>query len=217
MMSIFSRTDEDYEKARRQLVENHLKPQGIKDAKVLATMARVPRHLFVPEHLRQEAYLDSPLPIGQGQTISQPFIVALMTEELELRGGEKVLEVGTGSGYQTAILAEIAARVITVERIASLAGSARENLKGYKNVIMISGDGSKGYQEEAPYDGIIVTAAARQVPPALIDQLAMGGRLIIPAGIGFYQQLLKFTRTSTGLREEYLLGVSFVPLIEENE
>lgn len=200
---------------RKRLIERHLKPQGIRNEKVLAAMEKVPRHRFVPRALRDEAYLDSPLPIGHGQTISQPYVVALMTQALELEGGEKVLEVGTGSGYQTAILAELARRVITVERIAPLAAGAREKLKGYGNVIMISGDGSSGYEKEAPYDAIIVTAAAPRVPPALFEQLAVDGRLVIPVGPAFYQQLLKFTRTEAGLREEYLLAVSFVPLIEE--
>jgi protein-L-isoaspartate(D-aspartate) O-methyltransferase len=205
------------ESERERLVAGQLRARGIRDAKVLAAMARVPRHHFVPPLLRNEAYLDTPLPIGHGQTISQPYIVALMTEALEMKGGEKVLEIGTGSGYQTAILAEIAGQVVTVERIAALSQSARENLKDYPNVIMITGDGSKGYEEEAPYDGIIVTAAALEVPPALITQLAIGGRLVIPVGPPLYQQLERITRSAAGIRRENLLDVRFVPLIADEE
>jgi protein-L-isoaspartate(D-aspartate) O-methyltransferase len=177
-------------------------------------MLAVPRHLFVPAHLRSEAYADYPLPIGHGQTISQPFIVALMTEALALAGSEKVLEVGTGSGYQTAILAELAGRVITVERIAGLAVDAGELLQRYSNVTMVTGDGSKGYEKEAPYDGIIVTAAASRIPPALTAQLAEGGRLVLPVGPAFYQSLLKITKVNGQLKEEQLEAVSFVPLVE---
>jgi protein-L-isoaspartate(D-aspartate) O-methyltransferase len=206
-----------YEDERKQLVEQQLKGRGIRDERVLAAMGRVPRHRFVPLALQDESYFDSPLPIGFGQTISQPYIVALMTETLELQGEEKILEVGTGSGYQAAVLAEIARRVITLERIAPLADEAREKLKEYKNVVVITGDGSRGYAEEAPYDGIIVTAGADRVPPTLLEQLAMGGRLVIPVGTSFYQQLQKFTRTETGIREENLLDVRFVPLIAEEK
>jgi protein-L-isoaspartate(D-aspartate) O-methyltransferase len=207
----------DFEDERKRLVERQLRARGIKDEKVLAAMARTPRHHFVPPLLQNEAYLDTPLPIGHGQTISQPYIVALMTEALEMKGGEKVLEIGTGSGYQTAILAEIASQVITVERIAALSKNAREHLKGYSNVTIITGDGSKGHEEEAPYDGIIVTAAALQVPPALITQLAIGGRLVLPVGPSLYQQLLKITRSAAGIRKENLLDVRFVPLVADEE
>jgi protein-L-isoaspartate(D-aspartate) O-methyltransferase len=207
----------DFENERERLVDRQLKARGIRDQKVLAAMARIPRHQFVPPLLKNEAYLDTPLPIGHGQTISQPYIVALMTEALGMNGGEKILEIGTGSGYQTAILAEIARKVITIERIAALSQIAREQLKDYPNVTMITGDGSKGYEEEAPYDGIIVTAAALQVPPALIAQLAIGGRLIIPVGATLYQQLLKITRSTAGIRKENLLDVRFVPLVADEE
>jgi protein-L-isoaspartate(D-aspartate) O-methyltransferase len=205
----------DFENERERLVDRQLKARGIRDQKVLAAMARIPRHQFVPPLLKNEAYLDTPLPIGHGQTISQPYIVALMTEALGMNGGEKILEIGTGSGYQTAILAEIARQVITIERIAALSQIAREQLKDYPNVTMITGDGSKGYEEEAPYDGIIVTAAALQVPPALIAQLAIGGRLIIPVGATLYQQLLKITRSTAGIRKENLMDVRFVPLVAD--
>jgi protein-L-isoaspartate(D-aspartate) O-methyltransferase len=204
----------DYRRARRELVEGILRAKGIHDERVLAAMLAVPRHLFVPAHLRSEAYADYPLPIGHGQTISQPFIVALMTEALALAGSEKVLEVGTGSGYQTAILAELAGRVITVERIAGLAVDAGELLQRYSNVTMVTGDGSKGYEKEAPYDGIIVTAAASRIPPALTAQLAEGGRLVLPVGPAFYQSLLKITKVNGQLKEEQLEAVSFVPLVE---
>jgi protein-L-isoaspartate(D-aspartate) O-methyltransferase len=204
----------DYRRARRELVEGILRAKGIHDERVLAAMLAVPRHLFVPAHLRSEAYADYPLPIGHGQTISQPFIVALMTEALALAGSEKVLEVGTGSGYQTAILAELAGRVITVERIAGLAVDAGELLQRYSNVTMVTGDGSKGHEKEAPYDGIIVTAAASRIPPALTAQLAEGGRLVLPVGPAFYQSLLKITKVNGQLKEEQLEAVSFVPLVE---
>jgi protein-L-isoaspartate(D-aspartate) O-methyltransferase len=206
----------DFEEARNRLVARQLKARGIKDEKVLAAMARIPRHHFVPPMLQSEAYLDTPLPIGQGQTISQPYIVALMTEALEMKGGEKILEIGTGSGYQTAILAEIAGRVITIERITTLLRDARERLKAYGNVRVIIGDGSKGFAEEAPYDGIIVTAAASEVPPALIAQLAIGGRMIIPVGSSAYQQLLKITKSTAGILKEGLLDVRFVPLVTDD-
>jgi protein-L-isoaspartate(D-aspartate) O-methyltransferase len=204
----------DYRRARRELVEGILRAKGIHDERVLAAMLAVPRHLFVPAPHRSEAYADYPLPIGHGQTISQPFIVALMTEALALAGSEKVLEVGTGSGYQTAILAELAGRVITVERIAGLAVDAGELLQRYSNVTMVTGDGSKGYEKEAPYDGIIVTAAASRIPPALTAQLAEGGRLVLPVGPAFYQSLLKITKVNGQLKEEQLEAVSFVPLVE---
>ncbi|MDA8164185.1 MAG: protein-L-isoaspartate(D-aspartate) O-methyltransferase [Desulfobacteraceae bacterium] len=203
-----------FEHARHELVERVLRFKGIRDERVLAAMRKVPRHEFVPEPLLSEAYADYPLPIGHGQTISQPYIVALMTAALELSGGEKVLEVGTGSGYQTAILAELAGRVISIERIAALAEGAREVLRGYKDVTLVTGDGSKGYAEEAPYDAIIVTAAAHRTPPALPAQLAEAGRLVIPVGPPFYQRLLKITKTGGEFREEELEVVSFVPLVE---
>ena len=205
----------DFEAARKRLVERQLKARGIRDRKVLEAMLKVPRHLFVPPYLQDEAYSDYPLPIGHGQTISQPYIVALMTEGLELQGNEKVLEVGTGSGYQAAILAEIASRVITIERISTLSEGSREVLGGYDNVLLISGDGTKGYEAEAPYDAIIVTAAADRTPPALLAQLAVGGRLVIPVGDLFLQRLLKITKTAEGLETTHLTEVRFVPLIAD--
>ena len=187
----------------------------IKDKRVLTAMSRVPRELFVPPESRYLAYEDGPLPIGHGQTISQPFIVALMTEALELTGSEKVLEVGTGSGYQSAILAELARLVITTERIPDLAESAQRVLStlGYQNVIFqVTGD-ELGWPQESPYDAIIVTAGAPAVPPDLVAQLTIGGRLVIPVGSKYVQELCKFTRQSQRNRLENLGGCRFVPLI----
>ncbi|HID72737.1 TPA: protein-L-isoaspartate(D-aspartate) O-methyltransferase, partial [Candidatus Micrarchaeota archaeon] len=177
-----------YRKGRRRMVEE-LRRFGIRDERVLAAMEAIPRHLFVPEHMRQLAYEDTPLPIGHGQTISQPYIVALMTEALSLKGTERVLEIGTGSGYQTAILCELAREVFSVERIPELAMGAGERLGalGYRNFHISVGDGTLGWPEEAPFDGIIVTGGIPRVPDPLWDQLAEGGRLVAPIG-GRYEQ-----------------------------
>jgi protein-L-isoaspartate(D-aspartate) O-methyltransferase len=177
-------------------------------------MGSIPRELFIP-YASHEAYADMPLPIGLGQTISQPYIVALMTEALELNGTEKVLEVGTGSGYQAAILAELARLVITVERLETLAQRARQilNQLGYKNIEVHVAGPSIGRPEEAPYDAIIVTAAAPEVPAELLDQLAVNGRMVIPVGSRYEQQLLKVTKLPTGYHQENLGGCRFVPLI----
>jgi protein-L-isoaspartate(D-aspartate) O-methyltransferase len=187
----------------------------IRDKRVLSAMGRVPRELFVPSASRSLAYEDSPLPIGHGQTISQPYIVALMTEALGLTGGEKVLEIGTGSGYQAAILAELASLVISTERIPALAESAKKVLAalGYKNIIINVSASELGWPQEAPYDAIIVTAGAPAVPPELVDQLAIGGRLVIPVGPVYVQQLCKLTRQSQRNSLEDLGGCRFVPLI----
>jgi protein-L-isoaspartate(D-aspartate) O-methyltransferase len=191
--------------------------------RVLEAMRAVPRHLFVPPHLRGSAYRDSPLPIDQGQTISQPYIVALMTELLELEGGEKVLEIGTGSGYQTAILSRLAAEVITVERFPSMAEEARDLLRrlGYENIRVYAGDGSLGWPDEAPYDAIVVTAASPEVPLPLKEQLADGGRLLVPVGPRWTQHLVRVRRRAARRVEEQfeteiLIGVAFVPLIGEH-
>ena len=187
----------------------------IRDERVLATMASVPREKFVSDDLRAFAYENRPLPIGHGQTISQPLIVAMMTEALELKGDEKVLELGTGSGYQTAILAELTARVVTVERIAPLAEQATAVLAelGYDNVqVHLAGD-TLGRPEEAPYDGILVTAAGPDVPPALIEQLAPQGRLVIPVGAHDVQELLLVTNSPGGLTTKRLGPCRFVPLV----
>ena len=187
----------------------------IRDERVLATMASVPREKFVSDDLRAFAYENRPLPIGHGQTISQPLIVAMMTEALELKGDEKVLELGTGSGYQAAILAELTARVVTVERIAPLAEQATAVLAelGYDNVqVHLAGD-TLGWPEEAPYEGILVTAAGPDVPPALIEQLAPQGRLVIPVGAHDVQELLLVTNSPGGLTTKRLGPCRFVPLV----
>jgi len=173
------------------MVESQLRGRGIADERVLAAMLRVPRHEFTPAQTRNQAYEDHPLGIGEGQTISQPYIVALMLEALELKPTERVLEIGTGSGYATALLAELTAQVVSIERHESLANEARELLArmGYKNVEVIVGDGSQGFVAYAPYDAILVSAAAPEVPPALLAQLAEGGRMILPVGSGESQQL----------------------------
>ena len=173
------------------MVVEQLRARGITDERVLDAMLRVPRHEFAPERLRDQAYKDHPLPIGEGQTISQPYIVALMLEALELTPTDKVLEIGTGTGYVTALLAELCASVISIERHAVLAESARERLAamGYQNVRVIAGDGSRGFSDAAPYDAMMVSAAARELPRELVQQLADGGRLIIPLGRADSQQL----------------------------
>jgi len=196
------------------MTETQIRARGVRDPAVLAAMAKVPRHLFVPEGLRRRAYADEPLPIGEGQTISQPYIVAYMTEALALRGGEQVLEVGTGSGYQTAVLAEIAGTVFTVEIVEKLALRARAALDalGYSNVRYRVGDGSAGWAEEAPFDAIMVTAAAARMPEKLEDQLAVGGRMIVPVGTDS-QELVLVRRGKTGIKRDSLLAVRFVPLV----
>jgi protein-L-isoaspartate(D-aspartate) O-methyltransferase len=205
---------EDHARARRKMVDAQIRARGVRDPAVLAAMAKVPRHLFVPEALRAHAYADEPLPIGEGQTISQPYIVAYMTEALGLRGGEKVLEVGTGSGYQTAVLAEIAGTVFTVEIVEPLARLARAVLKdlGYSNISYRVGDGASGWPEEAPFDAIMVTAAAGRPVDALERQLAVGGGMIVPVGRES-QDLVLVRRVPSGFARETLLAVRFVPLV----
>jgi len=205
----------DHEKEREHMVESQLVHRGIKDKRVLDAMRQVPRHLFVPKDMRGLAYSDSPLPIGQGQTISQPYIVALMTELLELTGQEKVLELGTGSGYQAAILSRLACQVYSVERHAALAGQAEKVLTqlGYDNVVISVGDGTLGWPEHSPYEAIIVTAAAPDVPQPLTDQLTDGGRLVAPVGSRWSQVLAKVKRQGETLTREHLTAVAFVPLV----
>ena len=205
----------DQAKERRRMVDFQIRARGVRDPLVLAAMAKVPRHLFVPEGLRVHAYADEPLPIGDGQTISQPYIVAYMTEALGLKGGERVLEIGTGSGYQTAVLAEIAGEVWTVEIVGTLAARSRSILDGlgYLNIRYRIGDGSEGWPESAPFDAIIVTAAAPRMPPALEGQLAIGGRMIVPVGTDI-QELILVHRGEAGIDREKLLGVRFVPLVK---
>ncbi|OPY05956.1 MAG: Protein-L-isoaspartate O-methyltransferase [Syntrophaceae bacterium PtaB.Bin038] len=203
------------------MVDSQIRSRGIRDERVLRAMEKVPRHLFVDEGLIDQAYNDSPLPIGEKQTISQPYIVALMTEALELTGREKVLELGTGSGYQAAILAELADRVFTIERIASLAQKARRLLESlhYYNVVIRVGDGTYGWREEAPFDAILVAAGSPSIPRTLVEQLAVGGRLVIPVGGRFSQNLIKLKRLSEDpgdVKKEDLGGCRFVSLIGEH-
>jgi protein-L-isoaspartate(D-aspartate) O-methyltransferase len=205
----------DYRLAREKMVKNQLIPRGIKDPRVLEAMKTVRRDRFVEEALVGEAYNDHPLPIGNNQTISQPYIVALMTESLALKGDEKVLEIGTGSGYQTAVLAELADRVYTVERIRALMIRARTLLAelNYHNILFKAFDGTLGWQEYAPYDAIIVTAGAPKVPEPLLEQLAEGGRLVIPIGNKYSQELIKITRKKGTFTQENLGGCRFVDLV----
>ena len=197
------------------MVDAQLVARGVRDPEVLRALGRVPRHLFVEEALRDRAYGDGALPIGYDQTISQPFMVATMTEALQLQGGEKLLEIGTGSGYQTSVLAEIAERVFSVERIAPLYRRARSLLDqlGYHNVVLRHGDGTLGWRDHAPYDAIVVTAGAPHVPAELRDQLAIGGRLVIPVGERRQQNLLRITRGENEDKREMLGGCVFVDLI----
>jgi protein-L-isoaspartate(D-aspartate) O-methyltransferase len=201
---------------RDRMVREQIESRGVRDAATLAAMRKVPRHRFVPEAVAAQAYADRPLPIGHEQTISQPYIVAFMTEGLGLRGGEKVLEVGTGSGYQAAVLAEIAREVYTIEIVAPLAERARADLArlGYANVRVRAGDGYKGWPEAAPFDAIIVTAAAPRLPEPLLEQLKDGGRLVIPVGEDD-QQLMIVTRTGKTFSRENVLPVRFVPMTGE--
>ena len=205
----------DFPKARLKMVEEQITSRGIKNARLIAAMKKIPRHLFVEEALQSQAYTDHPLPIGEKQTISQPYMVALMTEALLLAGKEKVLEIGTGSGYQTAILAELSEKVFSVERIRPLAIRARKLLYelGYFNVEIKIFDGTFGWTEESPFDAILVTAGSPDIPQPLIDQLAMGGRLVIPVGDPFVQDLFRVTKTKEGVRKEDLGGCRFVKLI----
>lgn len=198
---------------RKVMIERQLVPRGIHDKKVLATMVDVPRHHFVPEHLQEEAYADGPLPIGEGQTISQPYIVALMTEAAHLKSDDRVLEIGTGSGYQAAILSRIVKEVYTVERIASLSQRAQKTCEtlGYRNIHYKIDDGTLGWPEHAPYEAILVTAGAPELPQALFKQLAPHGVIIIPVGDTTSQQLLRITHTT----QELIELVRFVPLVGE--
>src|ERR1700687_3551040 len=202
---------------RAEMVQRNIAARGVRDELVLGAMRKVPRELFLPNSLREFAYEDSPLPIGGEQTISQPYIVAFMTEALMLRGGQKVLEIGAGSGYAAAVLSEIAAKVYTVERLGRLADKAAATLAdlGYDNVCVLHGDGTRGWPEHAPYDAIVVAAGAPQGPEALKQQLQVGGRLVIPVGADQRaQELVRVVRISTNqYRSEDIAGVRFVPLI----
>ncbi len=198
------------------MVETQLIPRGIKNEKVLSAMRKIPRHIFVPENRIDEAYDDRPLPIGFGQTISQPYMVAIMTELLEPDKNKKILEIGTGCGYQTAVLAEICKEVYTIERIPELTEMAKKNIKklGYENVFFKTADGTIGWEEYAPYDGIIVTAGAPQIPSSLKKQLKdNGGILVIPVGDRFTQSLLRIIREKNNYKPEEFFLCAFVPLI----
>lgn len=197
------------------MVETQISTRGIRDPRVIGAMLAVPRHLFVPPDLALAAYQDRPLPIGHGQTISQPYIVALMTELLMLTPGDRVLEIGTGSGYQAAVLANIAAEVISIERIEAVANRARAVLadQNVTRVSVVIGDGTEGYPPGAPYDAIIITASTPEIPPPLIDQLADNGRLVAPAGGREVQELIRLIRHGDRIDRESFGGVIFVPLI----
>ncbi len=208
--------DKDYALSRHRMVQKQLVPRGISDARVLAAMETVPRHLFVPKAQRHQAYDDAPLPIGSGQTISQPYMVARMTELLSITRDSRVLEVGTGSGYQAAVLGELADEVWSIERLPELAGPAQALLHrlGYDNVHVVVGDGTLGFAEAAPYDAIVVTAGAPGIPKAMREQLTIGGRMVIPVAAGYSEDLLLVERDDTETyRETTILGCTFVPLI----
>jgi protein-L-isoaspartate(D-aspartate) O-methyltransferase len=205
----------NFERARERMVEEQLVNRGITDLPVLAAVAKVERHRFVAEALQVRAYDDKPLPIGEHQTISQPYMVGLMTQALELRGHERVLEIGTGCGYQTAVLAELVATVYTIERLAVLSAAARMTLEdlGYTNIVARVGDGSLGWAEEAPFDAVLVTAGTPQIPRPLVTQLAPGGRLVFPIGEEELQTLVRIRKEEAGLREEYFGDCRFVKLV----
>jgi protein-L-isoaspartate(D-aspartate) O-methyltransferase len=220
VLMLFSKPpkEPDYQQMRVKMVEYQIMTRGVKDSRVIGAMMKVPRHLFVPEDKRYRAYDDGPLPIGKGQTISQPYIVALMTELLELRKGDRVLEVGTGSGYQAAVLAEIVDTVYSIEIICELQERADSTLKSlnYNNVITKCGDGYNGWPDAAPFDGVIVTAAPEKVPQPLLDQLKEGGKLIIPVG-EYIQYLEVYTRVGDKFEKRRDIPVRFVPMTGKAE
>jgi len=206
----------DFKAMREKMVETQIKARGVKDPRVLSALLKVERHRFVPEEYLNSAYSDQPLPIGEGQTISQPYIVALMTELLELKGEEKVLEIGTGSGYQAAILGELAKEVYTIEIVESLASSARKRLSelAYQNIEVKAGDGYLGWPEVAPFDAIIITAAPDHIPKPLIEQLKEGGRMVVPVGT-YTQELKKIVKRSGKIETTDVIPVVFVPMTGE--
>jgi protein-L-isoaspartate(D-aspartate) O-methyltransferase len=206
----------DFKAMREKMVESQIKSRGVRDPRVLSAMLKVERHLFVPKEFQNSAYSDQPLPIGEGQTISQPYIVALMTELLELKGGERVLEVGTGSGYQAAILAELAAEVYTIEIVEKLASSAQKVLLelGYQNIKVKAGDGYLGWPEAAPFDAILITCAPDHIPKPLLDQLKEGGRMVVPVGT-YSQELKKIVKKSGKIETTDIIPVIFVPMTGE--
>jgi len=207
-----------YERLRREMVDKQLKARNISDPKVLGAMGKVPRHRFVSEALMDQAYGDYPLPIGDQQTISQPYIVAEMTQALELNSEDRILEIGTGSGYQAAILAEIVYRVYTIERIHSLYIKARQlfDKLHYYNIVTRYSDGTSGWEEQSPFDGIIVTAGSPKIPDVLVRQLTIGGRMILPVGNQYAQELIKVVKTDEGIKKKSLGGCRFVKLIGEH-
>ncbi|MBM4061176.1 MAG: protein-L-isoaspartate(D-aspartate) O-methyltransferase [Planctomycetes bacterium] len=205
----------DRQGERDRMVKEQIEARGVRDQRVLAAMRAVPRHRFVPAEVRDQAYDDTPLPIGMAQTISQPYIVAFMTEALGLVGGEKVLEIGTGSGYQAAVLAQLDCRVFSIEIVAPLAERARADLAAAGLAVEVrSGDGYRGWPEQAPFDAVIVTAAPEHVPAPLVEQLAVGGRMVLPVG-GFHQELVLLEKTATGVTRRSILPVRFVPMTGE--
>ena len=205
---------DSYEALRRRMVDTQIRARDVRDSAVLDAMGRVPRHLFVPDDLRASAYDDRPLPIGRDQTISQPYIVAYMTEALQLSPAHTVLEIGTGSGYQAAVLAEIVKQVYSIEIVPELAESARRALSaaGYRNVDVRTGNGYLGWPERAPFDRIIVTAAPPEIPQALIDQLSVGGIMVVPVGT-LHQEIVVVTKTSDGATQKRTIEVRFVPMV----
>ncbi|HHN65225.1 MAG TPA: protein-L-isoaspartate(D-aspartate) O-methyltransferase [Nitrospirae bacterium] len=207
----------DFSELRKEMVRTQLLPRGIRDRRVIEAMLKVPRHLFVSESLRYRAYEDCALPIGEGQTISQPYMVAVMTELLELKGNERVLEIGTGSGYQAAILAELAKEVYTIERIETIAERAERILRelGYQNVYVFSGDGTRGLPEYAPFDRILITAGTPEIPDVLKEQLNDGGIIVAPVGSRYSQQLVKMIKRHNAYKMEFHTPCVFVPLIGE--
>jgi len=205
----------NYEKERSRMVDEQIVSRGVKDERVLAVMRKIPRHEFLPEAIRGMSYADNALPLGEGQTMSQPYMVALMTELLGLKGSERVLEIGTGSGYQAAVLAELCGKVYSVERVKPLADKARVQLDrlGYKSVAIKVYDGTYGWKEMAPFDAIMVTAGSPDIPAPLVEQLKAGGRMVIPVGDRYGQQLITVVKTAEGMITERSIPCVFVPLI----
>jgi protein-L-isoaspartate(D-aspartate) O-methyltransferase len=213
-----SKQESWWESRAEKMVETQIVSRGVRDPDVIRVMKQIPRHLFVPERMRDQAYGDHPLPIGSGQTISQPYIVAIMSEYLELTGTEKVLEIGTGSGYQAAVLSRLADTCYSIEVVKELAEEAGEKLAelGYLNVVVKWGDGYKGWPEHAPFDRIIITAAPETVPEQLVSQLAVNGRMVLPVGTNF-QELILITRNRKGIQRRNIIPVRFVPMIHPEE